>query len=137
MKTTLLTAITAAAIIAGAAVADDVSAGRETYERFCATCHGLEATGHGPMRPVLLVPPADLTTLIERNGGTFPLARVVKRIDGRDPLVSHGSPMPVYGDFFETGEAAALKTESGQPVLTSAKVAELVAFLKSLQNPAN
>ena len=85
------------------------------------------------MSPVLLIQPSDLTTLVERHDGVFPIERVVMRIDGRDPLVSHGSPMPVYGDFFD-GEEIILKTEKGQPVLTSVPVADLLAYLEGLQN---
>lgn len=122
----------AAAALAAPAGAEDAKAGQETYERYCASCHGLEATGHGPMRSVLTVQPVDLTGLTVENGGSFPLIRVVKRIDGRDPLVSHGSPMPVYGDFFE-GNDVALKTDAGQPIMTSQPVADLVAYLRTLQ----
>lgn len=57
---------------------------------------------------------------------------MVKRIDGRDPLVSHGSPMPVYGFFFE-GRDKALKTPSGQPILTSQPIIDLIAHLQTLQ----
>lgn len=116
--------------------ADEIKNGQETFERYCATCHGIEATGMGPMRPVLTVQPTDLTQLSASNDGKFPVARVVKRIDGRDPLVSHGSPMPVYGDFFE-GRDTTLKTEAGQPVMTSQPVAELLLYLKSLQNASD
>ena len=58
---------------------------------------------------------------------------VVQRIDGRDPLVSHGSPMPVYGPYFE-GQDTAIKTDVGQPILTSKPIADLVAYLKTLQS---
>jgi hypothetical protein len=54
------------------------------------------------------------------------------RIDGREPLVSHGSPMPVYGDFFE-GDDAAVKAETGQPILTSRAVVDLLAYLEGVQ----
>jgi len=118
------------------AQAGDVDAGRDLYQYHCATCHGIEATGQGPMQPVLTVQPVDLTQLSMGNGGEFPLIRVIKRIDGRDPLVSHGSPMPVYGDFFE-GEDVSLKTQSGQPILTSRPVADLVAYLESLQSQSD
>lgn len=110
-----------------------VAAGRDHYMRHCATCHGLEADGNGPMRPILLVPPAVLSALSADNDGTFPLLRVIQRIDGRDPLVSHGSSMPVYGEFFE-GDDTALKTGSGQPVMTSRPIADLVAYLLSIQD---
>lgn len=121
-----------AATVALPAAAQDTRPGEELYLRYCATCHGLDATGHGPMRPVLTVQPVDLTRLTVENAGEFPLVRVIKRIDGRDPLVSHGSPMPVYGPLFE-GQDTSLKTKAGQPILTSQPVAELVAYIQSLQ----
>ncbi|MCR9127083.1 MAG: cytochrome c [Rhodobacteraceae bacterium] len=114
-----------------AAAADD-GAGADIYRTYCATCHGIEATGHGPMAGAMVIKPSDLTALSARNGGAFPVERVVRRIDGRDPLVSHGSPMPVYGDFFE-GRDVALKTPSGQPILTSQPIVDLVAYLRDLQ----
>lgn len=115
-----------------AAPAGDAAAGRDLFLRYCATCHGAEARGDGPMSSVLLLRPADLTALSSGNGGTFPLARVVMRIDGRDPLVSHGSPMPLFGEFFE-GSSIALRTPGGQPILTSQPVADLVAHIEALQ----
>jgi mono/diheme cytochrome c family protein len=121
-----------AAAMAAPAMAQDETEGARLYERHCATCHGIDATGAGPMAGVLVIQPVDLTALAKGNGGVFPSLRVVRRIDGRDPLVSHGSPMPVYGDFFE-GDDTALKTESGQPMMTSRAIADLVAYLKTLQ----
>lgn len=131
----ILTAFLAAVLPGGAAIAaGDADTGEAIYDRYCAACHGTEATGHGPMRAVLTVQPSDLTVLSADNGGTFPMTRVVKRIDGRDPLVAHGSEMPVYGDFFE-GSDASLKTESGQPILTSTPVIDLIAYIESVQQP--
>ncbi|MFY9210020.1 MAG: cytochrome c [Aestuariivita sp.] len=115
------------------AAAQDLLRGEGYYRQHCATCHGLDATGNGPMAGVLVIQPPDLTALTARNDGMFPTARVVLRIDGREPLVSHGSPMPVYGDFFEQGPDVALKAPSGQPILTSEPIADLVAYLDNLQ----
>ncbi|MCL6283151.1 cytochrome c [Ruegeria sp. 2012CJ41-6] len=112
------------------AVAQDAENGEALYVKHCATCHGIDATGQGPMAGVLMIKPADLSAL--SKDGVFPTERVVRRIDGRDPLVSHGSPMPVYGDFFE-GEDKATKTPSGQPILTSAPIVDLLAYLETLQ----
>jgi mono/diheme cytochrome c family protein len=106
--------------------------GEALYQEHCAVCHGADATGDGPMAPVLLVQPTDLTTLSARYQGAFPLERVVARIDGRDPLVSHGSQMPVYGQFFQ-GRDVALRTDAGQPMLTSQPIADLVAWLRTVQ----
>lgn len=123
----------------GAAWADetpqvaDAMAGQALYLRHCVTCHGVEGKGDGPMSPVLLVQPKDLTRLSVENDGVFPFERVAKRIDGREPLVSHGSDMPVYGDLFRSVEKVPLKTESGQPVLMAPAVADLVVYLQALQ----
>jgi len=116
----------------GPVLAQDVDAGAQLYERHCATCHGIDGKGKGPMAGVLLIQPVDLTGLAAAADGVFPVLRVVQRVDGRDPLVSHGSPMPVYGDFFE-GNDTAMKTASGQPLITSRAIADLVAFLKDIQ----
>ncbi len=112
-------------------LAQDVETGAELYQHYCATCHGLDATGHGPMAGVLVIQPTNLKALADADG-VFPTARVVARIDGRDPLVSHGSPMPVYGPYFE-GNDTAIKTPAGQPILTSKPIADLVEYLKTLQ----
>jgi mono/diheme cytochrome c family protein len=114
------------------AQAQDAEIGEELYLKHCATCHGLEATGHGPMAAALVVQPADLTVLAQGNDGEFPMLRVVRRIDGRDPLISHGSAMPVYGEFFE-GDDTALKTDSGQPMLVGRAIADLVAYFLTIQ----
>ena len=120
------------ALMHGAARAQDVDAGAEIYARYCATCHGADLAGNGPMAPALILQPPNLLQLNQRNDGIFPITRVVTRIDGRDPLVSHGSPMPVYGPFFD-GDDVALKAETGQPIMTSRPVVDLVAYLESVQ----
>ena len=129
-----LMAIGFAMLHAVPAVSQSAERGTEYYMQHCATCHGLDARGNGPMAGVLLVQPSDLTTLNARNDGVFPTIRVVMRIDGRDPLVSHGSSMPVYGQFFEQGADVAIKAPSGQPILTSEPIVDLVAYLQSLQS---
>ncbi len=111
--------------------AQDVETGSELYRHYCATCHGIDAKGQGPMAGVLIIQPTDLTTLNDADG-VFPLMRVIARIDGRDPLVSHGSPMPVYGPYFD-GQDTAIKTPEGQPILTSQPIVDLVEYLKTLQ----
>lgn len=87
-------------VMVTSAQAQDARDGKAVYDRYCAACHGPAAQGNGPMRMVLTIDPSNLTGLQRANGGHFPLARVVQRIDGRDPIVAHGSEMPIYGDFF-------------------------------------
>ena len=130
----LPTLAVALGLFAAPLAAEDPDEGQALYMTHCAACHGAEAAGDGPMAPILTLQPPDLTALSADNAGVFPLLRVVRRIDGRDPLVAHGSPMPVYGDFFEQGASVALKAPSGQPVMTSEPLAHLVAYLRGIQD---
>jgi mono/diheme cytochrome c family protein len=117
---------------AGRALAQEAEAGGALFAHFCAACHGMEAEGDGPMAGVLLVKPANLTQLAAKNGGAFPFERVAARIDGRNPLVSHGSEMPVYGWLF-IDEPTMRKLPSGQPMIADRPVADLIAYLETIQ----
>lgn len=114
------------------AVAQDAARGAVTFARHCAACHGADADGTGPMAAVLTVPPTDLTRLAAK--GAFPTIRVVMRIDGRDALVAHGSPMPLFGQLYERQDTT-ITAPDGTPVLTSREIADLVAHLMAVQRP--
>jgi mono/diheme cytochrome c family protein len=129
----LIISLVLAVVAASPTLAQDAVRGKETYLRYCATCHGTDARGGGPTGAVLTLRPTDLTRLSTTNDGSFPTIRVVKRIDGREPLVSHGSPMPMYGEFFE-GRDVAMKAPNGMPILTSQPVVDLVVWLESIQD---
>ena len=76
--------------------------GAALYARHCAACHGAEGKGDGPVAPALERAPSDLTTLARRHGGRFDAQRVAVVIDGRSPVVEHGTrDMPVWGVVFE------------------------------------
>ncbi|MDT8328518.1 MAG: cytochrome c [Roseovarius sp.] len=118
--------------LCGPAMAQDVRQGEKTFQRYCAACHGADASGHGPMRPVLSVVPSDLTQLSNMNGGAFPLARTVHQIDGRAPMAAHGGPMPIYGDFFQ-GRDVVLSLGNGEQMRSSRQVVDLLAYLQAVQ----
>jgi mono/diheme cytochrome c family protein len=76
--------------------------GRDTFLRYCASCHGSEGRGDGPLAGSLTKPPADLTQLARRNGGRFDESAVMATIDGRRQVAAHGTrDMPVWGAIFE------------------------------------
>ena len=78
-----------------------------------------------------MLQPPNLRDLNEWNNGVFPIGRIVTRIDGRFPLVSHGSLITFYGEFFE-GDDTPIKAATGQTVLASRSV----AFFQGLQEGA-
>src|SRR4249920_1295549 len=72
--------------------------GRGLFDFYCATCHGRDGKGAGPVASALKVPPPDLTHLARGNTGVFPRQRVEMFVmhggDVRAP--AHGtSEMPV------------------------------------------
>jgi mono/diheme cytochrome c family protein len=81
---------------------------QDTYRRLCASCHGVDGRGHGPVAPALAIPPPDLTTLARRNGGVFPRALVEAMLAGGRNVPAHGTrEMPVWSERFEpTGTGA-------------------------------
>ncbi len=46
--------------------------GPDLFRAYCASCHGSEGRGDGPMAPILKTQPSDLTTISRRNHGIFP-----------------------------------------------------------------
>ena len=115
------------------AAAQDAGAGAALYGDFCAVCHGPAGRGDGPMAEALTVAPPDLTMLAE--DGEFPVLRVARQIDGRDPLVAHGGEMPLYGQWFEgDGSDVAMTGPGGQPMMLSRPIADLIAYLMEIQS---
>jgi mono/diheme cytochrome c family protein len=76
--------------------------GVDLFRAYCASCHGTDAKGKGPVAASLNSTPADLTKISARNGGKFPLLKVQQMIAGQAPVVaSHGNrEMPVWGPIF-------------------------------------
>ena len=79
--------------------------GADIYHAYCASCHGAQGKGDGPVAPALSAKMPDLTTIAQRNGGVFPANRVRKIIMGEDSILGHGSrEMPVWGPIFHQVE---------------------------------
>jgi mono/diheme cytochrome c family protein len=77
--------------------------GKSVYQDNCASCHGATGKGDGPMKAYLVKAPSDLTTITQRNHGTFPHQRIWEVIDGRSSAEPgpHGSrEMPIWGNEF-------------------------------------
>jgi mono/diheme cytochrome c family protein len=86
-----------AVLVTGAAAQDAaVTMGRLSYLKFCAACHGEDATGELTADPDVQ-PAPDLTGIAQRNGGTFPRERVRSIIGGLEEIPGHGDRMPAWG----------------------------------------
>jgi mono/diheme cytochrome c family protein len=103
MKSALVWLIVAGSSVgfAGAAQAEDVDIGKAEFHASCASCHGADGKGDGPVGTQLKVPPADLTVLARSNNGVFPTNAVYETIDGSKAVPAHGSrEMPIWGERF-------------------------------------
>ena len=71
------------------------------FRQYCSPCHGMDATGDGPVADTLKKKPANLTLLSKNNGGKFPYDHVYNMIDGQEVVASHGTrEMPIWGLVF-------------------------------------
>jgi mono/diheme cytochrome c family protein len=109
--------------------AKTLGAGRALYLEHCASCHGADAKGGGPVAASLKGPVADLTKLPLKDGA-FDEARVRTSIDGTQAVTAHGTrEMPVWGKVLaKSGE----KRGEGW---AQADIWTLVQYLKSIQAP--
>ena len=114
------------------ALAQNIEEGAAGFAAHCAGCHGAEAAGDGPMAALLTVRPADLTGLAARNGGVFPTARVVQRIDGTTDVMAHGGPMPIFGMLIQ-GPSTAMLAPDGSEVIAPEAIVNIVAWLEGVQ----
>ncbi len=128
-----LFSIAALCLISVPAAAQDAGEGRLLYESFCAACHGEAGRGDGRMAPILSILPPDLTQIAARNDGVFPVFATARQIDGRDPLLAHGGEMPIFGRWFDSSMRVTINEASGQPVMMEPPIADMVAYLMSIQ----
>jgi mono/diheme cytochrome c family protein len=128
MKTLTLLAI----FLASTASAQDVAQGRDVFQNHCAACHGTGARGDGPMADVLSVVPADLTALAASNGGEFPTARVVRRVDGQREVLAHGGPMPLWGMILD-GPSSVIVAPDGAEIVAPEAIVDVAAWLATVQ----
>ena len=125
-------------LISGACWAQtSVALGRADFRDNCASCHGMTGKGDGPMRSSLVKPPAELTTIAQRNAGAFPQALMAEVIDGRrsGDAGPHGSrEMPVWGQVFKKramtrpGDSARTAEWSAQD-----RIISLLKYLEDIQ----
>ncbi len=129
LSTLALAALAAAAQEPKSRPAAEPSRGAVLYRLYCASCHGAEGRGDGPVAAELKTRPADLTRIARRRGGRFPAEEIERIIDGRTDVEVHGrSDMPVWGLSFR--DPGRLDDQEEEIRL---QIRQLVRYLRSLQ----
>lgn len=128
IKSLALSAI-ASALLAYPVQAEEL--GQNEYQNSCASCHGENAAGDGPLAELMTVPVPALTGLSEANDGVFPMLDVIQTIDGRQGIKGHGYPMPVWGNRFK--ESAEMAGPYGAEVIVRGRILSLAYYLESIQ----
>jgi mono/diheme cytochrome c family protein len=104
--------------------------GKDLYQRFCASCHGVEGRGDGPVADSLRAEVPDLTLIARRAHGADPRDRIVRIIDGRYIIGAHGTRiMPVWGEDLTRLEIGNPDAERSTEII----IGRLADYLSSLQ----
>lgn len=104
--------------------------GEQLYRRFCASCHGLEGRGDGPVASTLRVEVPDLTRPFRRSLALDPRERIARIIDGRYIIAAHGTRiMPVWGEDLTRLEIGNPDAERSTEIII-ARLADYVAGLQ-------
>ncbi|HUF71766.1 MAG TPA: cytochrome c [Gammaproteobacteria bacterium] len=105
--------------------------GARLFARYCASCHGPQGEGDGPVAAAMVITVPNLRTLRERSDGRFPRDAVMQYIDGRDLPAAHGDRlMPVWGEAFTEMEDNA---ESANEAARR-RIAAITDFVEQMQN---
>lgn len=92
--------------------------------KYCASCHGTDATGHGPVAPSLTKQPANLTR-IALVDGKFPSYKIEDFIAGESMSNVHGTrEMPVWGSI--------LRRKGGEGLM-KLELYNLTRYIESIQ----
>ena len=140
----LMVAGLVAAGLTGAARAEDFDLGKWEFQSSCASCHGPDGKGKGPVSGQLKAPPPDLTLLSSRNNGVFPTEAVYQTISGLRRMAAHGShEMPIWGFRFnplvsvpqdvDPAYWKLLGPEQSPDVVVRTRILALIDYLKRIQ----
>lgn len=106
------------------------ASGETLFGKFCASCHGSDARGKGPVAAHLKVAPPDLRLIAQRNGGRFDAERIEKIVDGRIVVGVHGSrAMPVWGEELTRTQIGEPEAEQGSQLI----IKRIVDYLRGIQ----
>lgn len=104
--------------------------GKKEFVSYCASCHGSNGKGEGPIVHFLKRKPPNLTQLSKNNNGHFPFERIWGVFDGTYIFAEHGtSEMPIWGYKFirETQE------ENEPNTVAKAKALDIILYIQVIQ----
>jgi len=112
--------------------------GKQEFHNSCASCHGEDGKGTGPVAGSLKQNVPDLTVLTKSNAGVFPFAHIYDVIDGRGVVPSHGTrDMPIWGETYSMGPEAGIALGYGGPKYLESfvrgRIIALIGYIYSLQ----
>jgi mono/diheme cytochrome c family protein len=115
----------------------EINTGKSNYETSCASCHGADGKGKGPVSAQLKVPPSDLTVLAKKNNGAFPVDSVYEVIDGQQAVLAHGPrDMPIWGVRYKSNGIhipGADKSTFDPDAVVRSRILSVVDYLKEIQ----
>jgi hypothetical protein len=108
--------------------------GAMLFQGYCASCHGPDGRGDGPIAGSFDINMEDLRTIRTRNDGVFDRQALRTMIEGSTLRLVHGSPdMPVWGWVFYREEWR--MGEKRPRVFADARIDALLDHLESIQTP--
>lgn len=100
--------------------------GKEMFNAYCASCHGVDGKGDGPAASALKRQPTDLTLLARRNGGKFPTTDVMNSIDNVTENAHGAKDMPIWGPLLSS-------VSNGNPNIVRLRIHNIAQYIGSLQ----
>lgn len=106
--------------------------GAADFNELCAPCRGHSGRGDGRLAEGLDHPPADLTGLSARHGGTFPMAYVMSKIRGYEKDAAPSDIMPKFAPLMES-KTFLFDSGDGIATPTPERLVEIANYLASVQ----
>lgn len=123
------------ALCSGAVLAQQrVDFGKREFESNCASCHGMDGKGRGPIVELLRRSPPDLTQESKKNGGVFPMNRLYDVIEGSNVQAHGGRDMPIWGRDYRIKDAEYyMDTPYDSAGLVRARILALLEYINRIQ----
>jgi mono/diheme cytochrome c family protein len=111
------------------------SIGKMEFQKNCASCHGMNGKGGGPLVEFLKQTPPDLTLLSKRFGGVYPQEKVYDWIRDAKSVRAHGTEeMPIWGDRYSQEIIEKYGYDyTGPGSSVQQRILEMVFFLGTIQ----